>query len=967
MKKLLAMVLALVMTLSLATVGTNAFKDDAAIKADYNEAVQVLNGMGVFKGYPDGEFKPLNDITRAEVAAIVYRIYTQDVDDKQAGVYAGYGNFSDVSNSAWYAGYIGYCTNAGFIKGYGDGKFGPNDKVTGYQALAMILRAVGYGKNAEFEGKDWELHVAQVAQQVGALKNVTGESLKTAASRQLVAELLFQCLQVPQVTYTAAFGYAPVTLIADKGTLGDKFKLKANDDEDAFGRPAKTWTYNTGNEETSFPKKALATYTVMVDECDIAKDLGISAAKNIEKAYIDGEVITNTSTLVTSNGVATINPMATRSYVGAQGRLTEVYKMGTAYRIVEINTYLAQVTKVTAETTDKNGHKTNATVDLVAYMGFNRNEVTATFKGYKATGYKVGDYVLVTIANPNGAKAAVKSIEAAPVVAGGELTGYTLAAGLKPAAHVFGKISFNDADKFFLNIGAGTGAWSVLTDKYGNAIGLVKDATNYLVIERIEWKQNTSAIGGYALANLVLADGTKVAGATVSTIGRRAASNTGDTDGSVRLSTVSDYFKNNAEYYGHIFTYSVNENGTYNVTPHGQEIIDMDGATIVKGKATIANAVNNVVATDKTVFLLADSKAIGTTYTAYVGKNNVPSVKEADICVLTDTKGYATLVVVSAYEDASNKFIAYVTDDKAEQIIAKEGPAFDVYKLGETAATRLIDTDDYFDDRYQGTGLYGFEVDSDGYILNMRYLLPDLQASSSGNIQTYGQWDADVNRMAVKAAELGSSFQVYSYSSLQEAPEMPLGYTFHTNSFAAKDFSTTADTKVIFVTKTALDGTASLSEGTMADVDDDAVVFVSYTKKGTNNYVADVIYVFENTGFTPVVVNKYAANVESYTADTETGFDIVLGVTKNGRAFTDFDLEDITLDVDVINQNTGFGLYSTDLDVSINEEGEIVIHVNALPIAGDYYYATGSLKIDGISTTMTFKTPVKQATTTAPF
>ena len=59
MKKLLAMVLALVMTLSLAVVGSNAaFKDDKSISDDYAEAVAVLNGMGVFKGYEDGSFQP---------------------------------------------------------------------------------------------------------------------------------------------------------------------------------------------------------------------------------------------------------------------------------------------------------------------------------------------------------------------------------------------------------------------------------------------------------------------------------------------------------------------------------------------------------------------------------------------------------------------------------------------------------------------------------------------------------------------------------------------------------------------------------------------------------------------------------------------------------------------------------------------------------------------------------------------
>ena len=145
MKKLLAMVLALVMTLSLA-VSANAFKDDKSISDDYAEAVAVLNGMGVFKGYEDGSFKPTGDITRAEVSAIVYRVYTQDVKDAKASMYATYNKFSDMAGAGWAQGYIGYCANAELVKGYPDGTFKPSGKVTGYEVLAMIFRAVGYDK-----------------------------------------------------------------------------------------------------------------------------------------------------------------------------------------------------------------------------------------------------------------------------------------------------------------------------------------------------------------------------------------------------------------------------------------------------------------------------------------------------------------------------------------------------------------------------------------------------------------------------------------------------------------------------------------------------------------------------------------------------------------------------------------------------------------------------------------------------
>ena len=236
MKKLLAMVLALVMTLSLAvSANAAAFEDAKDINETYAEAIDVLAGLKVFQGYDNGKtFKPQGDITRAEVAAIVYRIYTGDVADKQASMYATYNKFSDMTGAGWAAGYIGYCANAELVKGYPDGTFKPSGKVTGYEVLAMILRAVGYDKQGEFSGAAWQLHVAEIAQQQGILDDVKGVDLNKAATRELVAELLFEAIQVPMVTYTSAFGYQNVSL-SDKGanklfakneTLGHKtFKL----------------------------------------------------------------------------------------------------------------------------------------------------------------------------------------------------------------------------------------------------------------------------------------------------------------------------------------------------------------------------------------------------------------------------------------------------------------------------------------------------------------------------------------------------------------------------------------------------------------------------------------------------------------------------------------------------------------------------------------------------------------------
>ena len=234
MKKLLAMVLALVMTLSLAVSANAAFKDVKDIDETYAESAAVLNGLGVFKGYEEKDgtfsFQPKNAITRAEVAAIVYRIYTGDVKDAYVKNYETYNKFGDMAGAGWAKGYIGYCANAALVKGYPNGTFAPSGKVTGYEVLAMILRAVGYDQKGEFTGADWALHVAEIAERQGILDNVKGVDLNAPATREVVAELLFQSINVPMVTYTAAFGYQNVGLnekadnkiFAKNETLGSK-------------------------------------------------------------------------------------------------------------------------------------------------------------------------------------------------------------------------------------------------------------------------------------------------------------------------------------------------------------------------------------------------------------------------------------------------------------------------------------------------------------------------------------------------------------------------------------------------------------------------------------------------------------------------------------------------------------------------------------------------------------------------
>ena len=519
MKKLLAMVLALVMTLSLA-VSANAFKDDKSISDDYAESVAVLNGMGVFKGYEDGSFKPEGNITRAEVATIIYRIYTADVaKNDKSGLYATYNKFSDMAGAGWAQGYIGYCANASLVKGYPDGTFKPSGKVTGYEVLAMILRAVGYDKNNEFSGADWALHVAQTAQQLGVLDNVAKTTdLNAPASRELVAELLFQGIQKAQVTYTPAFGYVTDKVISTKtNSLGEKnFKLASAAASDKWGRPATKWTYNTGDKATTFVEKPDLTYTKAVTECDVAHDAGLKV-DTAYTLYVNGDKL---------NAKYIVNLTDTVTKMGAQGRLIEVYDD----TIVMIDTFLAKVTSVADAAYDAQGHlRKDATIVLKIFDATATAEsaVTKTItltNGKTNYEYAVGDFVLVnahTTVNTAG------SIGNTATTSGNVITNDDKYAEIVGKAtsidgsqtiiywnakqhNVEGTV-YDDAYKFMLDeAGTDTTKHTWFFDQYNNLIGDVEiaAATSYGVINSIWWAGNAADGSGVAKANVTYMDGT---------------------------------------------------------------------------------------------------------------------------------------------------------------------------------------------------------------------------------------------------------------------------------------------------------------------------------------------------------------------------------------------------------------------------------------------------------------------------
>ena len=111
----------------------NSFSDVSS-SAWYCQSVSTLSDMGVITGYPNGTFRPEANITRAEFATLLSRF----TEAKTVATTS----FSDTA-SHWARSTIETASANGWVTGYPDGTFRPNNSITRAEAMAMLNRMLG--------------------------------------------------------------------------------------------------------------------------------------------------------------------------------------------------------------------------------------------------------------------------------------------------------------------------------------------------------------------------------------------------------------------------------------------------------------------------------------------------------------------------------------------------------------------------------------------------------------------------------------------------------------------------------------------------------------------------------------------------------------------------------------------------------------------------------------------------------
>lgn len=423
LKKVLALVLAVVMIMSVVTVASaKTYKDaDAEAFKNYADAIDALSSLKILDGFEDETFKADGTLTRAQAAKIVAIVHNAATNGRiQSDIADLYSNaqnpFVDC-NTSWALPYINYCRITGLADGMTATTYAPKREVTGVQFLKLMLTTLNFNTAKEgYTGTGWDINVLNRANEIGLTAGLEkGWKAIAPIKRGEAAQVLYNALTAYLVEYgqkvknnyvndTTLGKYYNYSFISNEQvaksgyTLGAKMGITIERATDKFRRPGYAWSY--GSWSAFYMDKPLNSYTTAVTACTILKnDIGIGETSMTPVALngyykadttgdtkasvlkVDGKTVANTAlnyfavdgfkftdvTLVHDRNKACQNIGGTKwtnAQFGGQGDLTQVFKTEDGYVITVIHTFLAEVKSVTKNNKYSHATPESATVNV---------------------------------------------------------------------------------------------------------------------------------------------------------------------------------------------------------------------------------------------------------------------------------------------------------------------------------------------------------------------------------------------------------------------------------------------------------------------------------------------------------------------------------------------------------------------------------------------------------------------------
>lgn len=153
--------------------------------SEYYDALVYLKQQNVVQGYPDGSFQPYKTINRAEFTKIVVG-FLSDLEINAADDKA----FKDLEKGAWYIPYVSLAKVKGYVEGYDDGTFKPDQKINFVEAAKIVVTSTG-GEWAGAGYEEWYHKYVSMLENLHAIPT-TILSFDQKITRGEMAEMMYR-------------------------------------------------------------------------------------------------------------------------------------------------------------------------------------------------------------------------------------------------------------------------------------------------------------------------------------------------------------------------------------------------------------------------------------------------------------------------------------------------------------------------------------------------------------------------------------------------------------------------------------------------------------------------------------------------------------------------------------------------------------------------------------------------------
>ncbi len=186
--------LLVVMLLSSTAFAGNVFPDVDETFTPYFRGIEFLAEENIVGGYPDGTYRPWNTLNRAEMlkiiaeGAAIYYEWDENIYDS----YASKDCFPDVPANVWYTKYVCYGKEKGWVKGYDDGSFKPEQTVTFVEGLKITLQ--GFDIDYDADTSPWYKGMVDTAGDSNYIP-WSVEGFSEALARDVMADLVTRIIK----------------------------------------------------------------------------------------------------------------------------------------------------------------------------------------------------------------------------------------------------------------------------------------------------------------------------------------------------------------------------------------------------------------------------------------------------------------------------------------------------------------------------------------------------------------------------------------------------------------------------------------------------------------------------------------------------------------------------------------------------------------------------------------------------